>query len=279
MNWGVIDQPIRIYTPFASCSGLVYGSASSSSCCVACERLDPALEPRVICTRHASQSSDTSSFPWPSPDSAHPLSPHSTSLPISSAEHTMMIGNLIQRDYPGGPGGAARSFVLIKRRGGHPVDRLRHVFRLWKRWALRWRWSWLRCATWTTILFVSTHQHVGSSSPLIITTLGFRGRGLRSELVQGCWRTTKPATAALNSLFIAVVHGLHSLLLSISGVLGTGPAPVTKIKSAIVPPYLVVPDTMDTCLCHDTMPLTCSGDGHHRPSGVQCPPCDGHCAV
>ncbi len=112
---------------------------------------------------------------------------------------------------------------------------------------MKWRWSWLRCATWTTILFL--YLPIG-----VLILFSFNASRLSAswaEDVSFAWygmlaRDHGLLAAALNSGFVAAVSTVLAPILGVSGALGLEGLRARQqdvIERAIMLP-LVIPEVM-----------------------------------
>ena len=111
---------------------------------------------------------------------------------------------------------------------------------------MRWRWSWLRCATWTTILFLYLPIGVLILFSFNASRLSASWQGFTLDWYGMLANDRSLITAALNSFFIAVVSTGLALCLGVSGVLGLEGLRARQqdvIESAIMLP-LVIPEVM-----------------------------------
>jgi spermidine/putrescine transport system permease protein len=111
---------------------------------------------------------------------------------------------------------------------------------------MRGRWSWLRCATWTTILFLYLPIGVLILFSFNASRLSTSWQGFTLVWYGMLVRDHSLLTAALNSGCVAAVSTVLALCLGVSGVLGLEGLRLRQqdvIESAIMLP-LVIPEVM-----------------------------------
>lgn len=111
---------------------------------------------------------------------------------------------------------------------------------------MRWRWSWLGCAAWTTLLFLYLPIGVLILFSFNASRLSASWQGFTFAWYGMLVHDHSLITAALNSGFIAAVSTVLALCLGVSGVLGLEGLRARQqdvIESAILLP-LVIPEIM-----------------------------------